>query len=274
MKSFRTPAPALLPCAVDARKPAAVLLIVSFVAVLGACGDRTEEVGAPVSGPAAEAPRTDTPRTDTPTSPPVAESPPEATPPPVAAASPEATPAPPEPATAPESPSVVSPVPPPVSQSASATPGTVLRTEKLYGEPASTSKVTASVAKGASVDILARQGGWLRVKAGNAMGWIRLLSVRAGAGGLGGVGVGDVVGAATTRSDPTRVVAVAGLRGLSDEDLKQAKFNAEELAWMEARRVSATQARSFASQSRLAVVNVPDLPKPQAGQSSSTWEGD
>jgi hypothetical protein len=261
MKIFRTPAAARLPCAADAIKPAAVLLIVAFAAALGACGDRTEEAGAPASGPAAEAPQTDTS-----TSPRVAEAPAGAPP------EPEPATAPPEPATAAESPSVAPPVPPPVAQSARAAPGTVLRTEKLYSEPASTSNVTASVAKGTSVDILAKQGGWLRVKAGNATGWIRLLSVRAGVGGLDGAGVGDVVGAATTRSDPTRVVAVAGLRGLNDEDLKQAKFNAEELARMEAGHVSVTQARSFASQSGLAVVKVPDLPKPRAGQSSSTWE--
>jgi hypothetical protein len=158
------------------------------------------------------------------------------------------------------------------SLSAWAAPGTVLRAEKLYSQPAATSKVAASVAKGASVEILAKQGGWLRVKSGKATGWIRLLSVRAGAGGLGGAGVGDVVGAATTRSDPSRVVAVAGLRGLNDEDLKEAKFNAAELARMETRNVSATQVRSFASQSGLAAVSVPDLPKPQAQQSSSPWD--
>ncbi len=158
------------------------------------------------------------------------------------------------------------------SASAWAAPGTVLRAEKLYSQPASTSKVTASVAKGTSVDILAKQGGWLRVKAGKSTGWIRLLSVRAGAGGLGGTGVGDVVGAATTRSDPSRVVAVAGLRGLNDEDLKQAKFNGEELARMEGQSVTAAQARSFAAQSGLSVAKVPDLPKPKAAQPSSTWD--
>jgi hypothetical protein len=156
--------------------------------------------------------------------------------------------------------------------SAWAAPGTVLRAEKLYSQPAATSKVTANVAKGAKVEILAKRGGWLQVKAGKSTGWMRLLSVRAGAGGLGGARVGDVVGAATTRSDPSRVVAVAGLRGLNAEDLKQAKFNEEEVARMETRNVSATQARSFASQSGLAAVSVPDLPRPQAQKSSSTWE--
>lgn len=156
--------------------------------------------------------------------------------------------------------------------SAWAAPGTVLRAEKLYSQPAATSKVAASVAKGAKVDILAKQGGWLKVKAGTSTGWIRLLSVRAGAGGLGGAGVGDVVGAATTKSDPSRVVAVAGLRGLNEEDLKQARFNEAELARMEAVKVTPAQARSFAGQSGLAAVSVPDLPRPQAQKPSSTWE--
>lgn len=260
-------------------KPEVVVLIVSFAAVLGACGDRSEEAGAPVSEPTA-------PRVDSAAPPVLAEAPAEAAPamrasepdadaaeaaittPSAVAKAPQAAPATPGPAAAAVSSPAAAPAPPVAVSSA---PGTVLRAEKLYSEPASTSKVTGSVAKGASVEILGKQAGWLRVKAGSQSGWIRLLSVRAGAGGLGGAGVGDVVGAATTRSDPTRVVAVAGLRGLNDEDLKQAKFNAEELARMDARSVSATQARTFASQAGLAAVSVPDLPKPQA-QQSSTWE--
>src|SRR3970040_458725 len=78
-----------------------------------------------------------------------------------------------------------------------AAPGTVLRNEKLYSQPSASARVAANVPKGARVDILPKQGGWLRAKGGNSPGWIRLLSVRAGAGGLGGAGVGDVVGAAT-----------------------------------------------------------------------------
>jgi len=156
--------------------------------------------------------------------------------------------------------------------SAWAAPGTVLRNEKLYSQPSASSGETASVAKGASVNILAKQGGWLRVTAGRSTGWIRLLSVRAGEGGLGGTGVGDVLGAATTRSDPSRVVAVAGLRGLNDEDLKHAKFNADELARLDAWAVTTTQAKSFASRSGLAAANVPGLPKPKPAESSSSWE--
>lgn len=160
-----------------------------------------------------------------------------------------------------------------ISASALAASGTVLRNEKIYSQPSSGSSVTASVAKGASVNILSKQGGWLRVSAGKSTGWMRLLSVRAGAGGLSSSGVGDVLGAATTRSDSSRVVAVAGLRGLNDEELKQAKFNADELARLNTWNVTETQTRSFASQSGLVAVNVPGLPdpKPAQAQTSSPW---
>jgi hypothetical protein len=158
-----------------------------------------------------------------------------------------------------------------VAASAVAAQGTVLRNDKLYSQPSAVSAVAGTAARGASVTILAKQGGWLKVTAGKTTGWIRLLSVRAGAGGLGGAGIGDVVGAATTKSDPSRVVAVAGLRGLNDEDLKQAKFNGEELARLDNWSATPAQARSFAGQSGLAVASVPALPEPQPAQDSS-WE--
>lgn len=161
-----------------------------------------------------------------------------------------------------------------VASVASAATGTVLRDEKLLTQPSATAGVAGSVARGASVTILSKDGGWLRVTAGKTTGWVRLLSVRAGAGGLGGAGIGDVVGAATTRSDPTRVVAVAGLRGLNDEQLKQAKFNADELARMETHGVTTAQASGFAAQSGLAAVKIADLPKPKAEQSTSPWGGE
>ncbi|MBT9568902.1 MAG: SH3 domain-containing protein [Thiobacillus sp.] len=156
--------------------------------------------------------------------------------------------------------------------SAWASPGTVLRNDRLYTQPSSGSRVAATVTKGNSVDIVSKQGGWLRVTSGRTTGWIRLLSVRAGSGGARGTGVGDVFGAATTRSDPSRVVAVAGLRGLNDEDLKLAKFNAEEMARLEAIEVTASQAQSFARRSGLASVNVPSLPDPKPAQPASSWE--
>jgi hypothetical protein len=159
------------------------------------------------------------------------------------------------------------------TSSALAASGTVLRTDKLYSQPSATASVAGTAAKGASVTVLAKQGGWLRVTAGKTTGWMRLLSVRVGAGGSSGSGLGDVVGAATTRSDPSRVVAVAGLRGLNEEDLKKATFNADELARLDKWTVTAAQSKSFASQAGLVAVQVPILVEPKPAETpASSWE--
>lgn len=161
-----------------------------------------------------------------------------------------------------------------LSSAAYAAPGTLLRDESLYTRPSATSAVAAKASKGATVDIVGRQGGWLRIKSGKSEGWVRLLSVRAGSGGAGGAGLGDVVGAATTKSDPSRVVAVAGVRGLNEEELKQAKYSADELARLNAMGVTPAQAKSYADKSGLVTVNVATLPKPkpQPEQSKAPWE--
>jgi hypothetical protein len=125
-----------------------------------------------------------------------------------------------------------------------------------------------SIGKGAAVEIIGRQGGWVEVQSGKTRGWVRLLSVRAGSGGAAGAGIGDVVGVATTRSDPSRVVAVAGVRGLSEEDLKKAAFNPAELAKLEGLGVTEAQASVFASRSGLKATSVAELPNPQKQQSN------
>lgn len=153
---------------------------------------------------------------------------------------------------------------------AHAASGILLRNETLRTQPAATAAVSAHASKGTAVSILSRRGGWLQVRTGRAQGWVRLLSVRAGSGGSGGAGLGDVVGIATNRSNPSRVVAVAGVRGLNEEDLKEARFSPEQLARLDSYAVSPSQARTNASRAKLVTANVPSLPKPQSGSGSSS----
>lgn len=157
-----------------------------------------------------------------------------------------------------------------IASSVHAAPGTLLRDESLRSQPSATASVAARVNRGTSVDIVARRGGWLQIKTGRAQGWVRLLSVRAGQGGSGGAGLGDVVGVATRRSDPSRVVSVAGVRGLSEDQLRQARFDADELSRLDNHAATLSQGRSHASRSGLASVNVPALPRSQARYESPT----
>jgi hypothetical protein len=153
------------------------------------------------------------------------------------------------------------------SSIALAAPGVALKDENLMAQPSATAAAAGKMTKGMTVDIMAKQGGWLQVRAGKSQGWVRLLSVRAGAGGTGGdslAGVAGVAGAATQKSDPSRVVAVAGVRGLNEEELKGAKYNADELARLEGYAVSASQAQAFADKSGLKSSKIKALPKPGA----------
>lgn len=166
-----------------------------------------------------------------------------------------------------------------LAASVHAGPGTLLRDESLRSQPAATAPVSAQVGRGTAVDIVARRGGWLQVKTGRAQGWVRLLSVRAGQGGSGGAGLGDVVGVATRRADPSRVVSVAGVRGLNEDQLRQARFDADELARLDNYSATLSQGRNHASRAGLSTVNVPSLPRPQSAygpvnnnNAPSSWE--
>lgn len=156
-----------------------------------------------------------------------------------------------------------------IASTAHAAPGTLLRDESLRSQPFATAPVAAQVGRGTSVDIMSRRGGWLQIKTGRAQGWVRLLSVRAGQGGSGGARPGDVLGVATRRADPSRVVSVAGVRGLSEDQLRQARFDADELARLDQYSATLAQGRNHASRAGLFTVNVPPLSRPQSAYEPS-----
>ncbi|MBI5329275.1 MAG: SH3 domain-containing protein [Betaproteobacteria bacterium] len=144
-----------------------------------------------------------------------------------------------------------------------ATPGTMIKDDTLRAQPAAAAAGVGQAAKGAAVEILGRQSGWTQIKAGGVTGWVRVLSVRgeAPAGGLADVG------AALQKRDSSKVVAVAGLRGLSEEELKGARFNGQELARMDHYRVDRGGAQQFAMMANLRTRDVPHLPKPESKRS-------
>ncbi len=156
-----------------------------------------------------------------------------------------------------------------------AAPGLALKDENMLAKPDAASPSVGKMTKGMAVEIVAKQGGWLQIKAGKSQGWVRLLSVRAGSGGGsdGLAGVAGVAGAVTQKSDPSRVVAVAGVRGLNEQDLKGAKFNEDEIARLDRYALSRNQAQVFADKSGLKAQNVASLPKPRAPAGSGWGEG-
>lgn len=127
--------------------------------------------------------------------------------------------------------------------------GIVLKPDQLRATAFSDGKVVGKVNKNDTVSILAKQGAWLQIKAGNSTGWVRLLTVKRNSSSNGNLA--GAVGVATGRSGTGKVVSTTGIRGLSAEDLKTAQFNEAETQKMESYAASAAEAKQFASNAGL-----------------------
>ncbi len=123
--------------------------------------------------------------------------------------------------------------------------GTVLKADQLRADTFNDAAVVGTVNKNDAVDILGKKGAWLQIKSGKKTGWVRLLTVKRN--GSGGTDMAGAVNVATGRSGTGKVVSTTGIRGLSAEELKTAKFNEAETKKMEGYAVTSTEANAFAS---------------------------
>lgn len=140
--------------------------------------------------------------------------------------------------------------------------GTALKSDNLRAEPYSDAKFIGNIARGDTLEILDKKGAWLKIKSTKSSGWVRLLSVKRGALGKSNDAEG-VLGLATGRAGTGQVVSTTGVRGLSEEDLKAAKFNEEEIKKLEGNGISGSEAQQFASKGGLQARKLDYLPAPQ-----------
>src|SRR5688572_1058284 len=133
-----------------------------------------------------------------------------------------------------------------------AEPATVLRSTELKQEAATDSATLAQLAENTAVDAVERRGGWVRVKAGPADGWVKMLALRYGAPGTarqGDTGLSQIFNVARTGSSGTQVTT--GVRGLEAEQIANAQPNAAELKKMQGFSSTADSAALFAAQAKL-----------------------
>lgn len=147
--------------------------------------------------------------------------------------------------------------------------GTVLKDDSLRAEPFADAKVVGSVKKGGSVSIVKRTSGWYQVKSGAVQGWLRMLSVRRGQAAQGGAAaeIGGVAALSTGRAGTGQIVSTTGVRGLSEAELKGAKFDEAQIRKAESSAVSRENARLYAVQGGLKARRFDYLPAPK-GQGS------
>jgi hypothetical protein len=132
-----------------------------------------------------------------------------------------------------------------------AEPAAVLRATDLKKDPATDAPTVTTLAENAAVDAGERKGGWVRVKAGAAEGWVRLLALRYGGGTAhaGDSGAGQLFNVARTGSSGTQVTT--GVRGLDEQMLANARPNPAELSKLSRFSTTADGAAAFATQGHL-----------------------
>lgn len=140
--------------------------------------------------------------------------------------------------------------------------GTALRTTAIRMEPYLDAKAADSLARGDQVEIVKRQGGWYLVKNKKGVGWVRMLSIRRGEARKGGIETDKILGLASGRAGTGKVVSTTGIRGLTEEDLKKAKFNEAELKQLEASTTGEEELRKFAAEGKLVARKLDYLPEP------------
>ena len=113
------------------------------------------------------------------------------------------------------------------------------------------------------MEILKRKGGWFNVMVGEQTGWVRMSKIRKGEAAAGpdsGAEASGVLQLASGRAGTGNVVAATGVRGLNEEELKEAQFNAAQIEKMESFAMTKKQARRFAREGGLVAREFAFLP--------------
>lgn len=142
--------------------------------------------------------------------------------------------------------------------------GSALKNDSIRFEPFADAKVTGTFNRGDNLEILNKKGAWLQVKTKKSTGWVRLLSVKRGSSGSGSQTAG-VLAAASGRAGTGQIVSTTGIRGLSAEELKAAKFNETEVKTLEGYTQSAEQGSQFARAGSLKTVAFSNLKAVKGG---------
>jgi hypothetical protein len=136
--------------------------------------------------------------------------------------------------------------------------GTLLRSADLKAKPFLDAETVAKLPERAAVEVMARQGPWMRVRYQGKHGYLRMLQVRLD---LSDTAVARAPAASTRPiarpSGGSAPMVTTGVRGFDEQSLKDAEPAPEQFQAMVGYAATANQARQFAQGSQLAVRQVP-----------------
>jgi hypothetical protein len=137
---------------------------------------------------------------------------------------------------------------------------TVERDTPLYSEPRLDSPHVAQLQTGAVAEVVGKEGAWLNLRTQAGAGWLFSFNVRfqsEGTGESSGSGTGSVLGRLfAPRRSTVSVTSTIGVRGIEEEDLKQAAFDAKQMKLLDGYAASRDAAESRAQRARLSRAHV------------------
>ncbi len=142
---------------------------------------------------------------------------------------------------------------------AMAEPASLLKDGEMRTKPLGDAEVVVVLKAREKVEITARKGAWANVQTSKGQtGWVRLLNLRTGSGQKGDAGVGAIASLFKTGSSGTTVST--GVKGLSEEKLKNAQPDEEEAKRLDKYKNTSSDARSYAKQGKLSAEQINYLP--------------
>jgi hypothetical protein len=138
------------------------------------------------------------------------------------------------------------------------------RMTELRASPDDAARLIRTLADKTPVQTLQRRGPWTQVKAGNDTGWVRMMHLRGGATVVEGersTGSGFLSGfqrllAGESRGSTRAQGATLGIRGITEEDLRNAEVDVAAFNRMKGLAVADGEARRFALQAKLSMRSV------------------
>ena len=126
-----------------------------------------------------------------------------------------------------------------------------VRSTEIKQQPFSDAKTIATLAGKSGVEVLSRHGGWVNISSSKGNGWVRMLSLRSDntAKKRGDSGLQSLINVG--RSGSSGITVATGVRGLSEEDLKNARPNPVEFEKLQRYAVNKAKAERFAHDARL-----------------------
>lgn len=127
--------------------------------------------------------------------------------------------------------------------------GYTVRSTEIKTKPFSDAATLATLPEKASVTIVQRMGGWVRISSSQGNGWVKMLNLRSSSARSGDSGLQSLFNMGRTGS--SGITVATGVRGLSSEDLQNASANPAEFAKLANYAVNQNQATQFAQNGKL-----------------------